>query len=92
MTHMSDVPSSFVPAELLGDHYRSIGGSYGSFELALSAVEHHYNNKHGGGGVFRIFRPDETHGTAALIEGSASATDPYVIRSIYKIIVSSSGH
>ena len=85
---MPDVQSTFVPAELLVDNYRSIGGSYNSFELALAAVERHYNNKHGGGGIFQIFRPDETHGTAAIIEGSASASDPYIIRAIYKILVS----
>ncbi len=89
---MSDVSSSFVPAEWIGDHYRSIGGSYNTFELALSAVEHHYNNKHGGGGSFQIFRPDETHGTAAIVEGSSSAADPFVARSLYKIIVSHAGH
>ena len=84
---MSDVKSHFIPVEWVGDRYHPIGGNYETFELALSALERHFNNKHGGGGVFRVFRPDETHGSAAVIEASPTPNDPYLAKALYKVIV-----
>src|SRR6476660_7437863 len=83
---MPDAESTFVPAELKGEHYRLIGGSYDSFEKAVQAMEQHFQNKHGGAGSFQVFRPDVTHGTAAVIEAGSTNNDPMAIRAIYKIL------
>ncbi len=88
---MADTGSTFVPAELKGEHYRMIGGSYDSFEKALQAMEQHFRNKHGGAGSFHIFKPELAHGTAALIEAGSTNNDPMAIRAIYKVFEQRTG-
>ena len=55
---MADTGGSFVPAELIGEHYRPIGGNYDSLEKAMRSMEQHFRNKHGGAGSFRVFKSD----------------------------------
>jgi hypothetical protein len=83
---MADTGGPFVPVELKGEHYRPIGGNYESFEKAVQAIEQHFRNKHGGAGNFLVFKPEATHGTAAVIEVASTNNDPMVIRAIYKIL------
>ena len=88
---MPDMGSSFVPAELKGEHYRLIGGSYDSFEKAVQAMEQHFRNKHGGAGSFQVFKPEVAHGIAAVIEAGSTNNDPMAIRAIYKILEQRAG-
>jgi hypothetical protein len=83
---MADTGSSFVPAELTGEHYRPIGGSYDSLEKAMQAMEQHFRNRHGGPGLFRVFKPEASPGVAAIVEAGSTNNDPMAIRAIYKII------
>jgi hypothetical protein len=83
---MADAGNSFVPAELTGEHYRPIGGSYDSLEKAMQAMEQHFRNKHGGPGQFRVFKPEAAPGVAAIVEAGSPNNDPMAIRAIYKII------
>jgi hypothetical protein len=83
---MAEVESLFVPAELNGEHYRAIGGSYDSFEKAIVAMEQHFRNKHGGPGLFRVFKPEDENGIAAIVEAGSTNNDPMSIRTIYKIL------
>jgi len=83
---MASTGSTFVPAELKGEHYRTIGGSYDSFEKAVEAMEQHFRNKHGGAGSFHVFKPEAGHGIAAVIEAGSTNNDPMTIRAIYKIL------
>ena len=66
---MADNGSSYVPAELTGEHYRPIGGSYDSLEKAMQAMEQHFRNKHGGAGFFQVFRPEDARATVARYRG-----------------------
>jgi hypothetical protein len=88
---MADTGSFFVPAELTGEHYRPIGGSYDSIEKAMQAMEQHFRNKHGGPGFFHVFKPEDARGTAAIVEAGSNNNDPMVIRAIYKILEQRSG-
>ncbi len=83
---MADVATTFVPAELSGEHYRPIGGTYDSLERAMQAMQQHFRNKHGGAGLFRIYKPENAPGTAAIVEAGSTQGDPMVIRAIYKIL------
>jgi hypothetical protein len=83
---MAENGTSFVPAELAGEHYRPIGGSYDSLENAMHAMEQHFRNKHGGTGTFQVFRPENTRETAAIVEAGSTNNDPMVIRALYKIL------
>jgi hypothetical protein len=83
---MADNGNSFVPAELNGEHYRPIGGSYDSLENAIHAMEQHFRNKHGGTGLFQVFRPEDARATVAIIEAGSTNNDPMVIRAMYKIL------
>ncbi len=85
---MSEVIGIFVPAELVGNHYRAIGGGYATVELAVAGAEDHFRNGHGGGGSFRVFRPDGPGDTAAIVEASAVDGNPMAVRAIYKVLVS----
>jgi hypothetical protein len=84
---MADTGSSFIPAELKGEHYRPIGGNYDSLENAIQAMEQHFRNKHGGVGSFHVFKPEHVQGTAAIVEAGSTNNDPMAIRAIYKILV-----
>jgi hypothetical protein len=88
---MADMGRSFVPAELTGEHYRPIGGTYESQEKAMQATEQHFRNKHGGPGLFRVFKADDEHGVAAIVEAAPTNNDPMAIRAIYKILEQPSG-
>ena len=77
---------SFVPAELIGEHYRPIGGNYESIDMALQAMEQHFRNRHGGPGHFRIFKSADSPGTAAIVEAGSTNHDPMAIRAMYKIL------
>ena len=88
---MADTGITFVPAELKGEHYRPIGGSYDSLEKAMQAMEQHFRNKHGGVGSFHVFKPEEAHGTAAIVEAGSTNNDPMAIRAIYKILEQRTG-
>jgi hypothetical protein len=83
---MADTGGSFVPAELTGEHYRPIGGSYDSLEKAMQAMEQHFRNKHGGPGLFRVFKSDAAPGAGAIVEAGSTNNDPMAIRAIYKIV------
>jgi len=88
---MADTTSSFVPAELTGEHYRAIGGSYDSLEKAIEAMEQHFRNRHGGPGLFHVFKREDARGTTALVEAGSTNNDPMTIRAIYKILEQRSG-
>ena len=88
---MSDMASIFVPAELIGERYRPIGGSYESFEKAIDSMEQHFRNRHGGPGLFRVFRSADTPGTAAIIEAGSTNNDPMAIRALYKVFEQRNG-
>jgi hypothetical protein len=40
---MAQTGSSFVPAELTGEHDRAIGGTYDSPDKAMRAMEQHFS-------------------------------------------------
>ena len=89
---MADAGESFVPAELTGEHYRPIGGSYDSLEKAMQAMEQHFRNRHGGPGLFQVFKREGlAHGTTAIVEVGSTNNDPMMIRAIYKILEQRSG-
>jgi hypothetical protein len=83
---MADTGSSFVPAELSGEHYRPIGGSFDSMEKAIHAMEQHFRNRHGGPGLFQVFKREDAGGTTSIVEAGSTNNDPMVIRAIYKIL------
>jgi hypothetical protein len=76
---------SFVPAELVGDHYRPIGGSYATVEGAMEALEQHCRNKHGGG-AFQVYRPDPDRGASVIVEATSAAGDPMRVLALYKVL------
>ena len=88
---MADGETSFVPAELAGEHYRPIGGSFDSLEKAMQAVEQHFRNRHGGPGSFQVFKREDARGTTSIVEAGSTNNDPMVIRAIYKILEQRSG-
>jgi hypothetical protein len=88
---MADVGTSFIPTELKGEHYRAIGGVYDSLERAMQAMEQHFRNRHGGGGVLQVYRPEVAGGVAAVVEVAATNQDPMTVRAVYKILVQPSG-
>ena len=83
---MVDTVTSFVPAELNGEHYRPIGGSFDSLEKAMQAMEQHFRNRHGGPGLFHVFKREDEHGTTSIVEAGSTNNDPMVVRAIYKIL------
>jgi hypothetical protein len=83
---MENTGGTFVPAELIGEHYRPIGGAYESFEKAMQAMEQHFRNRHGGPGLFRVFKSADVPGTAAIVEAGSTNNDPMAIRALYKIL------
>ncbi len=88
---MVDTVTTFVPAELTGEHYRPIGGSYDSLEKAMQAMEQHFRNRHGGPGLFQVFRREDARGTTSIVEAGSTNNDPMVVRAIYKILEQRSG-
>jgi hypothetical protein len=82
---MSSVEGGFEPAELLGDHYRLIGGSYGSFELALEAVKAHNRNRHGGGVSFRVYRSQGVRRNPTIVEVVLDDRNPLMVQALYKV-------
>jgi hypothetical protein len=88
---MADAVTSFVPAELTGEHYRPIGGSFDTLEKAMQAMEQHFRNRHGGSGSFQVFKREDAQGTTSIIEAGSTNNDPMVIRAIYKIVEQRSG-
>jgi hypothetical protein len=88
---MSIDHGAFQPAELLGDHYHPIGGSYDSLDLALEAVKAHCRNKHGGSGSFRVYESQGLHRSPTIIELVRDDANPLLIQSLYKVFVAPSG-
>jgi len=88
---LPEIEISFVPAELKGEHYRPIGGSYDSLEKAMQAMEQHFRNKYGGAGTFHVYKPDAGLGTAAVVEAASTNNDPMAIRALYKIVERGNG-
>lgn len=82
---MSTSEESFVPAELLGDRFRPIGGSFGSLDLAVDAAKAHFRNKHGGGGAFRLYQSQGSPRKATIIEVCLDEHRPLMIQAIYKV-------
>lgn len=78
--------STFTPAELAGEHYRPIGGSYDTAEKAMAALEQHFRNTHGGKGTFLVFKPETPGATAVLVEAASTEGDPMRIRALYKVL------
>src|SRR5437764_8265484 len=87
---MSTVRGAFEPAELLGDHYHPIGGSYASLDLAIEAVKAHSRNKHGGGGVFRIYESQGVRRDPTIVEVALDDGNPLMIQSLYKVFETTS--
>lgn len=83
---MADTGSLFVPTELTGEHYRPIGGIYDSLERAMQAMEQHFRNKHGGPGLFQVYRPEGGQGAVVIVEVGSTNKDPMVVRAIYKVL------
>jgi hypothetical protein len=76
---------TFTPAELAGDHYRPIGGSYDTAAKAMEALEQHFRNRHGGKGTFQVFKPEAPGSSAVLVEAASTEGDPMRIRALYKV-------
>ncbi len=83
---MSDATRNFVPTELVGEHYRPIGGHYDSLQGAIDALGQHFNNRHGGGGSFHVYHADDTKDSAAIVEAASFDGDSLAIRALYKVI------
>jgi hypothetical protein len=83
---MSVGNGTFTPAELAGDHYRPIGGSYDTAAKAMEALEQHFRNTHGGRGTFQVFRPEAPGAAVALVEAASTDGDPMRIRALYKVL------
>ena len=79
----------FMPAEWVNGHFRPIGGSYESLDLAVEAVDRHFRNRHGGAASPLIYRPGdaEASGVAALIEAGSVIGDPLQAKALYKVLV-----
>jgi hypothetical protein len=82
---MATSEGAFEPAELLGDHYHSIGGSYASLDRAIAAVKDHNRNKHGGGGSFRVYTSPAAHRSPTIVEVGLDDGNPLRIQSLYKV-------
>jgi hypothetical protein len=83
---MSDGGRRFIPAELDGGHYRPIGGSYETVTAAISALERHFSNTHGGGATFLVYRPDDAPDAAVIVEAGTPGGDPLAVRALYKVL------
>jgi hypothetical protein len=75
---------SYVPAELVGEHYHPIGGQFTSMNEATDALERHFNNRHGGGGTFRVYRSEGSGD--AIVEAVPTDGDAMAMRAIYKVV------
>jgi hypothetical protein len=80
----------FVTAELIGDHFRAIGGSFATVDLAIRAAEEHCRNRHGGGGSFQVFRSGRASDTAAIVVAGLPTGDPMGCRGVYRVVVANS--
>jgi hypothetical protein len=86
---MENGTDNFLTAELVGDHFRTIGGSFATAELAVRAAEDHSRNRHGGGGCFQVFRPDRDGPTAAIVMAGSPQGDPMGCRGVYMVLAAS---
>ena len=79
--------AAFEPAELLGDHYHPIGGTYGSLDLAVEAVRAHCRNKHGGSGTFRVYESRGDGRGSTIVEVVPDGGNPLSVRALYRVVV-----
>jgi hypothetical protein len=88
---MSATQGAFEPAELLGNHFHPIGGSYASLELAIEAVKAHARNRHGGGGSFRGLHIPGRPRDLTIVEVAPDDRSPLLPTSLYKVFGDPSG-